>query len=296
MICYSNTTNKNLDRPIFGKYSEKSIYLSSNLPYDRHIVEHATSLLKSCTLHNYANPLPIYSAIAAYHRVNMENITIGFGATEIIDRILKTIAIPHLYIATPAFEMVEVYCAIYAIPYSKISMSDVRNLPSNSYLYISNPNGHTGELFDILPYLDNFALVINDEVYADFADYSLIDHSFKNVITIKSFAKTLGLAGLRVGYAVTTATIGEMLNKTRLNHVCTSISVQLIPSLIYKQQKVINRLLHTRNYLESTYTTKPSKANYVLFKQPNHLTDKFGSRFTDGHYRMALAEYYTHTS
>ena len=41
---------------------------------------------------------------------------------------------------------------------------------------------------------------------------------------------------------------------------------------------------------------KKSNGNYVLFKQPNDLTNQFGSRFTHGYYRMALADYDTFTN
>ena len=43
-----------------------------------------------------------------------------------------------------------------------------------------------------------------------------------------------------------------------------------------------------KEYLESTFICKPSKGNYVLFKEPNYLTQKFNYKLVDGYYRMAL--------
>jgi hypothetical protein len=47
-------------------------------------------------------------------------------------------------------------------------------------------------------------------------------------------------------------------------------------------------MLLTKQYLESTYTCKSSKGNYVLFNKSNAYTDKFNAKIVQGYYRMAL--------
>lgn len=72
-------------------------------------------------------------------------------------------------------------------------------------VYICNPNNPTGMMWgvnDLRKYASNTSrMILIDEVYVDFADttcMSLID--LKNVVIIRSFSKSYGLAGIRFGY------------------------------------------------------------------------------------------------
>jgi len=92
-------------------------------------------------------------------------------------------------------------------------------------LFITNPNNPTGthiskEKIDRLIYnLPAHVIVVYDEVYYHFVeaeDYPrAIDYVKKGrrVIGMHSFSKAYGLAGLRVGYAITTPEIAAYLNR-----------------------------------------------------------------------------------
>ena len=79
-------------------------------------------------------------------------------------------------------------------------------LPADdSAVYICNPNNPTGLMWDVndlRKYASNTScMVFIDEVYVDFAKstcISLID--LKNIVIIRSFSKSYGLAGIRFGY------------------------------------------------------------------------------------------------
>ncbi|HCF28482.1 MAG TPA: threonine-phosphate decarboxylase [Cyanobacteria bacterium UBA11049] len=83
--------------------------------------------------------------------------------------------------------------------------------PSESGLLINNPHNPTGKLWQretILPYLEQFALVVVDEAFMDFLpperEQSLIPmvQKYPNLVILRSLTKFYSLPGLRVGYAI----------------------------------------------------------------------------------------------
>ena len=83
--------------------------------------------------------------------------------------------------------------------------------PASSGLLLNNPHNPTGRLFSreaILPYLDEYALVVVDEAFMDFvppdAEQSLIGvvQEYPNLVVLRSLTKFYSLPGLRLGYAI----------------------------------------------------------------------------------------------
>jgi histidinol-phosphate aminotransferase len=94
-------------------------------------------------------------------------------------------------------------------------------------VFIANPNNPTGtwltedELEAFLKRMPDQVIVVVDEAYAEYveiADYPntlrWLDR-FPNLIVTRTFSKAYGLAGLRVGYAVSHPQIAELLNRVR---------------------------------------------------------------------------------
>ncbi|MBD2605569.1 pyridoxal phosphate-dependent aminotransferase [Scytonema hofmannii FACHB-248] len=82
---------------------------------------------------------------------------------------------------------------------------------SQSGLLLNNPHNPTGKLFsveEILPYLEQFALVVVDEAFMDFLppheEQSLIPviQKYPNLVILRSLTKFYSLPGLRLGYAI----------------------------------------------------------------------------------------------
>ncbi|MEA5583666.1 threonine-phosphate decarboxylase CobD [Nodularia harveyana UHCC-0300] len=83
--------------------------------------------------------------------------------------------------------------------------------PAHSGLLLNNPHNPTGRLFsreEILPYLEEYALVVVDEAFMDFvppdAEQSLIGmvQEYPNLVVLRSLTKFYSLPGLRLGYAI----------------------------------------------------------------------------------------------
>jgi histidinol-phosphate aminotransferase len=95
-------------------------------------------------------------------------------------------------------------------------------------VFIGSPNNPTGAILDregflcILECLPPDSLLVLDECYRDFADEAAcLPDTFeavisgRNVISLRSFSKAYGLAGLRIGYAVARPQIASYLEKRR---------------------------------------------------------------------------------
>lgn len=272
-----------------------SIDLSTNVHFDSILNRHIVDILNEHpSFNNYPEQFPVYDAISNFYAIDINRITIGYGATELIDRVFRVIDFENVYIVEPSFQMVEVYCDIYKKNVIHITiehlLSNIDILP-NSLLYIANPNGNDGSLHDISEVIDRFEYVIDDEVYSDFEDrYSLLYSSNKKIIVLKSFSKSLGLAGLRCGFAVSCPEITTRLQNFRSNFIMSSFTSIIIPRVIDMTPDVVSRMKATQNILESTYSCKPSHGNYVLFTEPNKYTERFGCKRIGEYYRMALTD------
>ena len=84
--------------------------------------------------------------------------------------------------------------------------------PNTNVLWITNPHNPTGQLWSrssIEDLLANYKLVICDEAFISLVPggekQSIIDltKTHKNLIVIRSLTKFLGIAGVRIGYAIT---------------------------------------------------------------------------------------------
>jgi histidinol-phosphate aminotransferase len=99
--------------------------------------------------------------------------------------------------------------------------------PRTRLVFIANPNNPTGTwvgrraLEEFLQALPAHALVVVDEAYFEYVEE--LDYpnaaawmaQFPNLIVARTFSKAYGLAGLRLGYGVSSADIADYLNRVR---------------------------------------------------------------------------------
>lgn len=286
---------RNIDRPDWKKIiQDKKIDLTKNVHHDKILNDRIKNIIQNSNfILNYANDSKVYRSISQYYKISIENISIGFGATDLIQRVISSIKIDKLYIVNPSFMMVDVYCKMIGLDYEFINLDQVDKIKKkkNSGIYFVNPNGVNGEAIDVKCYLEDFKWVVIDEVYADFFDkFSLLGNVSSNTVIIKSLSKSLGIAGLRVGFCYGSTDLINEVQKLRMSQVTTSIASLVIPEIINMTPEVVSRMNESKIFLEKKFDCKKSYANYVLFKEKNIYTEKFGTKNVDGYFRMALAD------
>jgi histidinol-phosphate aminotransferase len=99
--------------------------------------------------------------------------------------------------------------------------------PRTRVVFIANPNNPTGTfepaaaVRDFLQRVPRDVLVVLDEAYFEYAGgLGLQDgiqwlDDFPNLVVARTFSKAYGLAGVRVGYAVSHPSVADMLNRVR---------------------------------------------------------------------------------
>lgn len=276
-----------------SRYNDKLINLSNNVCFDTVLLNEVDTMFKTVdiNLRQYPDEVIVYNSIAKHHNIITENIAIGYGLGELIIRVLNLKQIKKISIISPTWTMVEVFCQI-----NNIEHTTEFDLSANT-LYIANPNGMTGKCLsknEIIDLLCKFKLVIVDEAYGEFAniEYSVLDLAslYDNLIVLKTFSKTLGLAGLRLGYAVSNVKTIYELQVHRPSCVMNSMLLTSIDQLFDMIPSHINRMNETKQYIESNFDCIKSHGNYVLFKtEIPGIEDKFVvKQLPNGIIRMAL--------
>jgi histidinol-phosphate aminotransferase len=147
-------------------------------------------------------------------------------------------------------------------------------------LYLCSPNNPTAnqlKLDEVEALTEEFpGIVLVDEAYAEFADYSVVPliNKYENLIVLRTFSKAFSLAGLRLGYAVTNPTLREALDKTPapypVNVVSLSMGRKMLNNINIMQESVTalkaerGKLINQLNQIEGVQAFD-SKANFVLF-------------------------------
>ena len=185
---------------------------------------------------------PLVERIASLHRVKPAQITLGCGSRGVLRGAVGSFLSPRksFVLASPTFEPMaglakQVGAKVAAVPLDKRYAHDLdamlhRANASTGLVYICNPNNPTGSLTprkDLEAFLEKLpskAAVVIDEAYHEYvhprSDYaSFIDHPIddKRVVVIRTFSKIHGLAGLRLGYAVSSEEMSLKLSSTQLS-------------------------------------------------------------------------------
>jgi histidinol-phosphate aminotransferase len=234
----------------------------------------------------------LVAALSNYTKIPPEMIGVGNGSDQIIDLILTNFASTETKILTsePTFGFFEERCKLYSIPTIRIPFTnrmtlDIEKFISNAkkakILYLDSPNNPTGFQFtknELEQLIREFeGLVIIDEAYVEFADYSVLELAKKvdNLIVLRTLSKSFGLAGLRIGYFVANKKVADVFN--RIIQYPYPLNTVAIESGILALQKskyfldVANQIKKERSRIieklraMKAFEVYDSNANFVLF-------------------------------
>ena len=176
-------------------------------------------------------------ALADFNDVNANQITLGNGSDDLLDILARSFvgaddAIVYSQYAFVVYPMlakmqgatgIEVPAQRFGHNLKAMSQA-VQDNPNTEIVFIANPNNPTGtqleqkELRQFVASVPSSVLVVLDEAYIEYSPESnnraLLDE-FDNVIIVRTFSKAYGLAGLRVGYALSSVAVADLLNRIR---------------------------------------------------------------------------------
>ena len=176
-------------------------------------------------------------ALADFNDVNANQITLGNGSDDLLDILARSFvgaddAIVYSQYAFVVYPMlakmqgatgIEVPAQRFGHNLKAMSQA-VQDNPNTKIVFIANPNNPTGtqleqkELYQFVASVPSSVLVVLDEAYIEYSPESnnrALLNEFDNVIIVRTFSKAYGLAGLRVGYALSSVAVANLLNRIR---------------------------------------------------------------------------------
>lgn len=235
------------------------------------------------------------TAIAEKFGLERGNVILGNGSNEIIELIGHGFLDPgdNVIAAEHAFVVYKLMATLFGA--ETIEVPDpgfVHDLdamaaaitPRTKKVFIANPNNPTGTMVGqdaidrFMDRVPEHVMVIFDEAYYEFLheppDTLKYVKEGRNVVIMRTFSKIQGLAGLRIGYGLTTTGIGEILQKCRQPFNTNMIAqAGAIAGLADDEHQQKTRDLNDEGlafyhaaFAEMSLEYVPSVANFVLVK------------------------------
>jgi histidinol-phosphate aminotransferase len=248
-------------------------------------------------IERYPDQFDLIKALAEHCSVAQNQVVLGNGSNDVLDLIARVFLAPgrSAVFAQHAF-------AVY--PLATLSTgADLISTPAKDYghdlnamraairpdtrlVWIANPNNPTG---NFLPYPEVRAflecvpkdvIVVLDEAYNEYlppaerVDTAAWIKDFPNLVVTRTFSKIYGLAGLRVGYALASAEVADLMNRVRqpfnVNNLAIAAAVAALDDHDFvKQSYELNRLGMAQllaGLQQLGLEHIPSSGNFLTFK------------------------------
>jgi histidinol-phosphate aminotransferase len=267
-------------------------------------------------LHRYpdADLADVRAALAALFGVSPQHLIVGNGADELIKLIAEAYLGPgdEIVVPSPSFSEYEfagllMGATVVSVPLRNDYSYDLDAVlqavtPRTKLVYLCTPNNPTGtyiprgELIALLERLPQGVLPIVDAAYghyADAPDYSdgidLIREG-RLVLTLQTFSKIYGLAGIRVGYAVSQPDIIAALLRVKepfnVNALAQTAAVAALADADHvARSQAVNR--EGRAWLTERlallgFGCTPSQSNFVLVRLGAEAKQLYGELMKKG--------------
>jgi len=263
----------------------------SPLPPSPKVIE-AIKAAATDQLRLYPSPTaaPARQAIARRFGLDPTQVTVGNGGDELIELCFRafagagdTVAFP-----TPTYPLFEPLCRIHEAAPSRHPTQDFADLPASlgpdpsPLKFIVNPNSPTGALFDAhhveAAVVASSGVVAIDEAYVDFAPRSALEllESQDKVLLLRTFSKSYGLAGMRIGFALGSRDLIAALDSVKDSYNVDRLSIVAAVAAIEDEphhEQVVGEVVRNRGELaraleQMGFEVVPSAANFIFVQPP----------------------------
>lgn len=261
--------------PIEGNYAVRLDANESCFNVNEIIGDKIAEAVKKIAINRYPDPIAkdVIKAFANYYGISSNTVTAGNGSDELISVISSCFLEKGDSVLTlaPDFSMYAFYGELYELNVHTLNKNADLNISVDSIidycnsnkikaLIFSNPCNPTSlgiEKEEIMHLIKNVScLVILDEAYMDFWDQSILDkvNEFDNLIILKTCSKAIGIAAIRLGFAVACPKITSMLRTVKSPYNTDSIS-QAIGSTVLSEKALLDeyrkKLIDSRAWLNT---------------------------------------------
>jgi len=186
----------------------------------------------------YPDQFELIAAVAERCGVGRDRVVLGNGSNDVLDLIARVFLAPgrsavfaqHAFAVYPLATL-STGAELIATPARNyghdLSAMRAAIRPDTRIVWIANPNNPTGsflpypEVRAFLAAVPQDVVVVLDEAYNEYlppaerVDTAAWISDFPNLVVTRTFSKIFGLAGLRVGYALASAEIADLMNRVR---------------------------------------------------------------------------------
>jgi histidinol-phosphate aminotransferase len=224
----------------------------------------------------------------------VENVIAGSGSEGIMSNIIRAFLCDDDEVLTTeaAFIGFQVLAKSRGVTYRTVpyrdwhydlaALADAIN-PHTKIIYLANPNNPTGTIFtrqqfdEFYRHVPERVLIILDEAYFEYAKDNprypdSMHYRYDNVITLRTFSKVYGLAGVRIGYGFAHEELIRNLLKVKLPFE-PSTPAQAAGIGALSDKEFLHRSLElnarglrtlTDGFRDAGFTVVPSDANFVM--------------------------------
>lgn len=176
--------------------------------------------------------------LSRYCGVKPEEICFGNGSNELLELVTRAFLGPddEAVMGHPVFVVYRSVCQAVGCKIHEVPLKDYRHdlhgmlqavTPRTKLVFLGNPNNPTGtcvspaDLDAFLQRLRRDVILVVDEAYREYVpphlqpDVLTYVRNGRYLLTLRTFSKAYGLAGLRIGYGIGPTPMIEILNRVR---------------------------------------------------------------------------------
>ena len=252
-------------------------------------VEAVRTMADSISVYPSVDAGELRRALAAYVGYPEDMVVMGAGMDGVVDTLMRLFVHPgtSAIIPTPTFSYFEIALrAAGGTPvfvkrqgdYSVDIQAVISSIDDTTRLiYLCSPNNPSGNTIpedDVRAVVESTdAIVFLDEAYVDFSSNSLVglNSEYDNLVVGRTMSKAMGLAGLRIGYAVVPNWIfREYMKATTpfaISRIAVAAGLAALEDTDYRK-KTIENVDVGRKFLTEQLSNHcrvyPSQANFIL--------------------------------
>jgi histidinol-phosphate aminotransferase len=240
------------------------------------------------------DPRELTEALARFSGWRADGILAGNGSNELIEALLVVTVAPgtRVVIPEPTFTLYALLTRILGgeavrvpltedLAYDPEALAEARRRHEAAVTIVCTPNNPTGTRLP-LPELERLCragdgLVVVDEAYHEFSGESAVPllEKHPNLVVLRTFSKALALAGLRVGYLLSSPEIVREVNKARLPYNLNFFTQTAALAALEEHaalEEMVRRLVEERERLLERLADVPgvrawpSHANFFLLE------------------------------
>lgn len=239
---------------------------------------------------------PLREAIAEYYGIKKENVFTGNGSDDVLATAFRAFFNSELPIAYPdiTYSFYPVWCELLKIAAKVYAVDDNFRINVKDYyepnggVVIPNPNAPTsiGEgrdfIIDLLEH-NKECIVIIDEAYADFGEYSAVEliDKYENLVVTQTFSKSRSMAGMRVAAAFANPylisymdAVKDSYNSYPMDSIAIQTGIASIKDKAYFEDTVA-KIIATRERISKElkdlgFTVLDSSTNFLFASHSKH--------------------------